>query len=132
VLLVDDVADTGESLEEAVKHLNSLHPAQLKTAVLQYKTCSKFEPDYYAEKIAEWRWIIYPWMLHEDLVLFIEKILKNEPRMDRDRIKAELEKRFELKPRDVELDFALEDMELSGKIVKAGKEWKLKESEHKK
>ncbi|AKB12522.1 Xanthine-guanine phosphoribosyltransferase [Methanosarcina thermophila CHTI-55] len=49
------------------------------TAVLQHKTCSAFTPDFYAQKIIKWRWIIYPWARYEDLAGFAEKSSRTEP-----------------------------------------------------
>lgn len=74
VLLVDDVSDTGDSFDVAIQHLlESAEPAELKTAVLHHKTVSSYTPDYYTELVHEWRWIIYPWAVMEDL----RSILKN-------------------------------------------------------
>jgi hypoxanthine phosphoribosyltransferase len=68
VLLVDDVSDTGDSFELAVRHLRERgEPAALKTASLHHKTVSAFVPDFCAEIVTEWRWIIYPWAVMEDL-----------------------------------------------------------------
>jgi len=72
VLLVDDVADSGETFAVALEHLNSRGaPAELRTAVLHYKTVSSFVPDYYGQKVVKWRWIIYPWAVAEDVGSFI-------------------------------------------------------------
>ncbi len=72
VLLVDDVADSGETFAVALEHLNSRGaPAELRTAVLHYKTSSPYVPDYYAKKVVKWRWIIYPWAVAEDIGSFI-------------------------------------------------------------
>ena len=68
VLLVDDVNDSGDSLQVALRHLHERGaPAALRSAVLHHKTVSAFAPDFYAEEVREWRWIIYPWALMEDL-----------------------------------------------------------------
>ena len=68
VLLIDDVSDTGDSFDVAIQHLvESGEPAELKTAALHHKTVSSYMPDYYAEIVHEWRWIIYPWAVMEDL-----------------------------------------------------------------
>lgn len=75
VLVIDDITDTGKTLEQAVKYLAGFRPKSIHTAVLQHKTCSDFVPDFYAETITEWKWIIYPWAVYEDLVGFILKIL---------------------------------------------------------
>jgi len=72
VLLVDDVSDSGSTFELAVQHLRELgEPAELKTAVLHHKRVAEFVPDYYAEEVVEWRWILYPWALIEDLGSFL-------------------------------------------------------------
>ncbi|MCM2307364.1 MAG: phosphoribosyltransferase [Sulfuritalea sp.] len=68
VLLVDDVADSGETFAVALAHLNSRGaPAELRSAVLHYKTVSSYLPDYYARKVVNRRWIIYPWAIVEDV-----------------------------------------------------------------
>src|SRR5512147_1922571 len=71
VLLVDDVTDTGDTLKLAIDHIQSHHPAQLKVAALQHKQVSPFEPDFYAQKIIAWRWVVYPWAVMEDLTGFL-------------------------------------------------------------
>ena len=74
VLLIDDVSDTGDSFELAIKHiLEQGVPAELKTAALHHKQVSSFTPDFHAELVQQWRWIIYPWAVFEDL----RSILKN-------------------------------------------------------
>jgi hypoxanthine phosphoribosyltransferase len=78
VLLVDDVSDTGDSLQLATEHLLERgRPARLRSAVLHHKRVSSFEPDYFAEAVVEWRWIIYPWAVIEDLNGMLQKM---EPR----------------------------------------------------
>ena len=68
VLLLDDVSDTGDSFKVGIQHLQDIgKPADLKTAVLHHKTVSSYTPDFYAEIVREWHWIIYPWAVMEDL-----------------------------------------------------------------
>jgi hypothetical protein len=75
VLLVDDVSDTGDSLQVAIEHLLERgRPARLKTAVLHHKRVSSYLPDYFAEEVVDWRWIIYPWAVVEDLSGLWEKM----------------------------------------------------------
>ena len=75
VLLVDDVSDTGDSFKVALQHLHEHgEPAALKTTVLHHKTTSTFEPDFCAEIVTEWRWIIYPWAVMEDLNSLLQKM----------------------------------------------------------
>ncbi len=67
VLLVDDINDSGETLKLACEHLQSFHPAELKTAVLHEKTTTAFASDFVQEKIRQWRWVTYPWARVEDI-----------------------------------------------------------------
>jgi hypoxanthine phosphoribosyltransferase len=72
VLLVDDVADSGETFAVALEHLNSRGaPDEIRSAALHYKIVSPYVPDYYAKVARKWRWIIYPWALVEDVGSFI-------------------------------------------------------------
>ncbi|GMQ83801.1 MAG: phosphoribosyltransferase [Gammaproteobacteria bacterium] len=75
LLLVDDVSDAGSTLEVAVSHLHERGPpAEIRTAVLHHKTVSSFVPDFYAAEITEWRWLIYPWAILEDVSGFIREL----------------------------------------------------------
>ena len=53
-LIVDDLADTGESL----KHYKS---RKYQIATMHYNERSCVEPDYYMIKNSHENWIIYPW-----------------------------------------------------------------------
>lgn len=68
VLIVDEVADTGKTLEVALRELRSLRPREVRTAVIHLKPTSVVVPDYYAEKLDKWVWIFYPWSLVETVV----------------------------------------------------------------
>jgi len=59
VLLIDEVADSGESLEMIGKALKRQKPKEVKTAVLHFKLSSRHRPDFFAKKTGEW--IVYPW-----------------------------------------------------------------------
>lgn len=60
VLVVDDLVDSGKSLNWATKVLHEALPqATIKTAVLFYKKSSIVMPDYYAAQADEW--LVFPW-----------------------------------------------------------------------
>lgn len=83
VLLVDDVSDTGDSFAVAIQHLTEKSaPAALKTAALHHKSVSSYTPDYYAELVQEWRWIIYPWAVIEDLRSILDNMDKAPATVD--------------------------------------------------
>lgn len=59
VLLVDDVADTGDSLIVAREHLKEKGAEEVRIATMHYKPWSKLKPDYYSEETDAW--VIYFW-----------------------------------------------------------------------
>jgi hypoxanthine phosphoribosyltransferase len=74
VLLVDDVSDTGDTLELGRAHLQEQGAVFLRTAVLHHKQTSTVVPDYFGRRIVKWRWITYPWAVIEDVSEFIERL----------------------------------------------------------
>jgi len=115
VLIVDDITDTGETLNLAVGYALSLNPESVRTAVLQHKVCSGFTPDFYAQKILKWRWIIYPWARYEDLAGFTEKIIQNGA-LDISQIKVEFKHRYGLNLKETEILEILDDLTERGEL----------------
>jgi len=62
VLLVDDLVDSGITLDVVKRHLleQFREVREVRTAVLWYKACSRVAPDYYVEYLAENPWIHQP------------------------------------------------------------------------
>ncbi|MCX8181816.1 MAG: phosphoribosyltransferase [Candidatus Methanomethyliaceae archaeon] len=79
-LIVDDIADTGESIIIAKDHIwTKCKPDELRVATLQWiSTSSKIKPDYYAEEVKEWVWYQYPWTRLEDIIGFFKRIVSEE------------------------------------------------------
>ncbi len=73
VLVVDDITDTGESMQVAVEYIKSLNPSEIRTAALRHITTSKFTPDYFGEEM-NWRWVIFPWNFTEDMCNIVPKV----------------------------------------------------------
>jgi hypoxanthine phosphoribosyltransferase len=94
VLVVDDVADTGETVEIVAQHVREKNAKEVRTAVIDFKHTSKFVPDYYAREMSEWAWIVYPWSLYEDVK---DLIVKLEEEGNAEEIARKLEERFNLK-----------------------------------
>jgi uncharacterized protein len=74
VLIVDDVADTGESLFEIKKYLQSRGPKEMKVVTLYTKPWSKVFPDYFVSSTSAW--IIFPWELYESIKLLSARRIK--------------------------------------------------------
>ena len=68
VLVVDDIADTGQSIRLAIEATKQKNPKVVKTATFLHIRKSEIVPDYYAEEITEdnWKWFIFPWNKKED------------------------------------------------------------------
>jgi len=75
VLVVDDVADTGESLYLVKRHIDEMGATEVKVATIYYKPWSKLVPDYYEKKASEW--VVFPWERKETVTSLIKKYLKN-------------------------------------------------------
>jgi len=69
VLLVDDMVDSGHTLEAVHAELPKRFPhvTALKTAVLWWKACSVFKPDFYVEHLADNPWIHQPFEVYDTL-----------------------------------------------------------------
>ena len=69
VLLVDDMVDSGHTLEAVVKTLPLRFPVitQMKTAVLWWKGCSVYRPDFYVEYLPDNPWIQQPFEVYDRL-----------------------------------------------------------------
>ncbi|MDD1667962.1 MAG: phosphoribosyltransferase [Methanomicrobiales archaeon] len=119
VLIVDDVTDTGDSMAVVLEYVKGLGPSEVKTAVLQHKEVSGFQPDYMAEVCPVWQWIVYPWALHEDLLGFSKRVLADRPLTPRE-LSEELASRFRFTATEEEIGFALDDLLSSGEIVREG------------
>lgn len=123
ILVVDDVADTGDSFSVIIDYLNGKGYVEIRTAVLQYKTCSTVIPDYWGEEIKDWSWLIYPWAFYEDLAGFIEELLSLP--MTTEELRKGLISNFNITVSRKGLLEMLEDLSQLGKIKKSEKNKKI-------
>lgn len=63
VLIVDDVADEGITLQAVEECCFNFEASEVYTAVLHYKPHCAVKPDYFVEKTSNW--IVYPWEAEE-------------------------------------------------------------------
>ena len=63
----DDLVDSGVTLSRVVDHLKQRFAAitEVRTAVLWYKACSAFRPDYYVEYLPTNPWIHQPFEVYD-------------------------------------------------------------------
>ena len=74
LLVVDDVNDTGDTLQAARAHLEAFGPVEVRMAVLHEKTRSPVRAEYAGGVIGDWRWLIYPWAVVEDVGDFLSRM----------------------------------------------------------
>jgi len=69
VLLIDDMVDSGVTLERVCEHLKLRYPAitELRTGVLWFKAHSCISPDFYVQKLETNPWIHQPFEDYDTL-----------------------------------------------------------------
>ena len=67
LLLVDDLVDSGVTLSRVVAHLKERYRAvtEVRTAVIWYKACSTFAPEFYVEYLPTNPWIHQPFEVYD-------------------------------------------------------------------
>ncbi len=72
VLVVDDLVDSGVSLERSTAwllHKYGFYIEEIRTAVIWYKACSTTKPDYYSQFLPDNPWIHQPFEKYEQMSL---------------------------------------------------------------
>ncbi|MCL2310744.1 MAG: phosphoribosyltransferase [Proteobacteria bacterium] len=69
ILLVDDMVDSGVTLKKIVETLPQRYPniKEIKTAVLWWKACSIFKPDYWIDYLPDNPWISQPFEIYDQM-----------------------------------------------------------------
>ncbi len=80
VLVVDDVADTGESLRLVRKHLGEHYATEVKIATIYYKPWSNLIPDYHGKETSSW--VVFPWERKETVRKVVEKYRREGKTVD--------------------------------------------------
>lgn len=88
VLIVDEVADTGDSLYHAIEHVRKLGVAEQRSAVLHLKPKSRVKPDYYMVQTASWT--VYPWENRESIISLVKMFKAENPSMTMHQIRDRL------------------------------------------
>jgi len=71
VLIVDEVVDSGKTLNLVKEHVVDQGAREVKTATVYIKPWSIVRPDYYEKETK--KWIVFPWEIKETLRKIIEK-----------------------------------------------------------
>lgn len=75
VLLFDDIADTGETLQFGIDYLKQSGVMNVQTAALYLKPKSIIVPDFYHQKVNEW--VIFPFEIDETLSVYKQLQVSN-------------------------------------------------------
>lgn len=123
VLVVDDITDTGESMEVATEFLRGMDPAEIRTATMLHISHSRIVPDYYAEEVTSdnWTWFTFPWNIFEDLFNLSSKIL--DRKMTTEEISGKFKESFDLAIDPRILEERLSHLKDIGKISRNGVNW---------
>lgn len=71
VLIVDDVADTGKSLQLVREHVLQQGATETRIATVYRKPWSAIKPDYYETETR--CWVVFPWEIQETIRKIVEK-----------------------------------------------------------
>ncbi|MGQ9507439.1 MAG: phosphoribosyltransferase [Candidatus Bathycorpusculaceae bacterium] len=71
VLVVDEIADTGQSLKLVKEHIIEQGAREVKIATVYYKPWSIIKPDYYEKETS--RWVVFPWEIKETVHKIVKK-----------------------------------------------------------
>lgn len=63
ILVIDDIADTGESIIAALEHMKERGARNIAVATLLKKPHSKITPDIFVKETSAW--VIFPWEVQE-------------------------------------------------------------------
>ena len=134
VLVIDDIADTGGSIERAHEYVHEREPADVRTATLQLLGTSEFEPDYVGEELDEWTWVVYPWNFIEDMIDLVAGVMRkaDEETFESDDVRHQLSRYHDIDRIGMEiaqpnrLPEVMREMERRGVVESAGETaWRL-------
>jgi xanthine phosphoribosyltransferase len=74
ILVIDELVETGDTMEFVVNKLAEFEPTMIKTFVVFRKDITKFEPDFYIKDVAkEWIYFKYDEVELENIINYIAK-----------------------------------------------------------
>jgi hypothetical protein len=133
VLIIDDIADTGGSIERAHEYVADRNPSGVRTATLQLLGTSEFEPDYVGERLDSWTWVVYPWNFIEDMTDLVSGVMDGDTPMTIDGIRRLLEAHHGIDRIEMEIaqpnrmGEVLAEMERRGIVAREDEGWRLLE-----
>jgi len=124
VLIVDDITDSGESMELAKDFVKKLNPKEVKTASIFHFRHSKFIPDYYSKELINWVWVMWPWNYIEDMCNITPKVLDENEGYSIEEIQKNLKERFKIDLPEQEIIKIMGELAARNVAVEDGVGWK--------
>ncbi len=118
-LVADDLVNTGKTMTRAMEKVEA---DEVRTAALFMLRESEFIPDYFAEYLWDYSWVIFPWNFIEDVSELVLKILAERGEATKWSLLGILFANFGLDPVNLEVsqpgrfDDVLRVLEAKGKI----------------
>jgi hypoxanthine phosphoribosyltransferase len=133
VLVIDDIADTGGSIERAHEYVSERNPGEVRTATLQLLGTSEFQPNFVGERLSEWTWVVYPWNFIEDMIALVTGVMdkSDATAFDRDDVRRLLAEYHGVDRIEMEiaqpnrLDEVLAEAERRGELESSDDGWRL-------
>jgi uncharacterized protein len=69
VLIIDDLVDTGATMQQAIEHIKNFNPELLETFVAIKKSASQYNPTYYLKNAPHDDWVHFRWDLKDKFLL---------------------------------------------------------------
>lgn len=128
ILIVDDITDTGQSLNLALDHVKTKGAEDVMSATLLHITHSVITPDFYAVEVSarDWAWFIFPWNFNEDITSLINKALGDGEKASME-IKDVLKKHCRITVDQAVIDRTLLEMAKLNEVEKKGEMWQKRE-----
>jgi hypothetical protein len=76
ILIVDEVSDSGDTLQEAYQFVSCLSPKKIYTLAPYVKPHTSYKPDFFSQETSDW--IIFPYDIRETYQAFTEKFGSRE------------------------------------------------------
>jgi hypoxanthine phosphoribosyltransferase len=101
VLIVDDVADTGKSLQVALGAVSLYGPKQIKSVSLYVKPWSVIIPDFYYAQTD--KWIVFPWEKRETIQTLVEAEYRiiSRASIDSEKVSKDLSQKLKLPQEEI-------------------------------
>ncbi len=125
VLVVDDISDEGRTMQKVYGYIKD-KVSEIRTFDLVTKPKSVTVANYCPRVLDDWRWVFFPWSIHEDLLVFTEKVLQISGGATIEEIIRILGETTGVEVSISEISKVLQEMQLDGEVKEGdARQWML-------